>query len=128
MTTQRKQRPDPVDVHVGRRIRFRRNLLRMTQTELGRAIGVSFKQVQKYESGANRIGAGRLYEIARALDVPVSYFFEGLTDTGQRPGPSLVEAALSSPESVELVQTYYRIPDPRLRKRFLNLIRSIASA
>src|SRR5579862_3410669 len=82
-TTGRRQKadkPNPVDVHVGSRVRLRRTLLGMSQEKLGDAIGLTFQQVQKYERGANRIGASRLYDLARVLDVPVSYFFEELGD------------------------------------------------
>jgi transcriptional regulator with XRE-family HTH domain len=123
----RKRRPDPVDIYVGSRIRLRRTLLGLSQSTLGEAIGVSFKQVQKYEGGLNRIGAGRLYEISVALGVPVSFFFEGAPSTGRKTAtPALPADVLADRESARLVDIYYRIRDPKLRKQFLNLVRSIA--
>src|SRR5256885_4646469 len=81
-------KPNPVDVHVGARVRLRRTLLGMSQEKLGDAIGLTFQQVQKYERGANRIGASRLYDLSRVLDVPVSYFFEEFGETSPVSGTS----------------------------------------
>src|SRR5512138_3267596 len=80
-----KKKPNPIDIHVGSRIRLRRTLLGMSQQKLGEAIGLTFQQVQKYERGANRVGSSRMFELARVLDVPISYFFEEMgSDTAQR--------------------------------------------
>ena len=94
MAAARTRKSDPIDAYVGGRIRLRRNLRGLSQTTLGEAVGVSFKQIQKYESGINRIGAGRLYEIGVALKVQVSYFFEGAPEAG-RGGKRLKTATLS---------------------------------
>lgn len=129
--------PHPVDVHVGSRVRMRRTLLGMSQEKLGEALGLTFQQVQKYERGANRVGASRLYQISRILDVPVSFFFEEMS--GDVPQPSAAplgglgeqeETASFDPmakrETLELVRAYYRIPDPRVRKRVFELAKAIA--
>lgn len=120
--------PDPVDVHVGMRLRQRRTLLGMSQEKLAKAFGVSFQQVQKYERGANRISASRLHLLTRTLDVPVSYFFEGLQS-------DVIAAAavedneepdqMTSRETLELVRAYYRIGDPAVRKRLVDLARAL---
>ena len=120
--------PDPVDVHVGMRLRQRRTLLGMSQEKLAKAFGVSFQQVQKYERGANRISASRLHLLTKILDVPVSYFFEGLpTSVQERPLPSEPEAPdrMTSRETLELVRAYYRILDPGVRKRLVDLARAL---
>ena len=130
MAAKRTRKSDPVDAYVGARIRLRRNVLGFSQTKLGDAVGVSFKQIQKYESGTNRIGAGRLYEIGVALKVQVSYFFEGAPEAGRggkRPKTAKVpEDVFNTKETIQLTQTYLRIPDDRLRKRFLSLVKAVA--
>jgi transcriptional regulator with XRE-family HTH domain len=130
---QKSDKPNPTDVHVGSRVRLRRTLLGMSQEKLGEAIGLTFQQVQKYERGANRVGASRLYDLSRVLDVPVSFFFEDL--------PSVVgtEAAASGEpaekgehdpmlkrETLELVRAYYRIPDSHVRRRLFELAKALA--
>lgn len=122
--------PDPVDVHVGARLRQRRTLLGMSQEKLAQAFGVSFQQVQKYERGANRISASRLHLLTKILDVPISYFFEGLPASVQdRNAPPAIEAEASdrmaSRETLELVRAYYRIKDPTVRKRLVDLVRAL---
>mgnify|MGYP001805872812 CR=1 FL=1 len=131
-------RPNPVDVHVGARVRLRRTLLGMSQEKLGEAIGLTFQQVQKYERGANRIGASRLYELSRALDVPVSFFFDDMADElaaqfahlSRSEGRVTDSAADADPlakrETLELVRAYYRIPDLGVRKRMFDLTKSVA--
>jgi len=132
-------KPNPIDVHVGSRVRLRRTLLGMSQEKLGDAIGLTFQQVQKYERGANRIGASRLYDLSRVLDVPVSFFFDDLNPESA-PSPA-GEAALGETEpgryepdpmmrreTLELVRAYYRIPDPQLRRRLFDLTKAIANA
>ncbi len=121
--------PDPVDVHVGKRLRQRRTLLGMSQEKLAQAFGVSFQQVQKYERGANRISASRLYLLTKILDVPVTYFFEGLPTV--TPTQADTEAAdtpdrMTSRETLELVRAYYRISDPVVRKRLVDLARALS--
>src|ERR1700719_3453420 len=81
VSTERESRPSPIDVHVGSRIRLRRTLLGMSQERLGDALGLTFQQVQKYERGMNRVGASRLFDLSRVLDVPISFFFDDLPET-----------------------------------------------
>lgn len=127
--------PNPVDIHVGSRVRLRRTLLGMSQERLGDAIGLTFQQVQKYERGANRIGASRLYELSRVLDVPVSFFFDDMP-TGGQPVQGLAEEHQATYESdpmirretLELVRAYYRIADPNLRRRLFDLTKALANA
>ncbi len=119
--------PDPVDVHVGMRLRQRRTLLGMSQEKLAQAFGVSFQQVQKYERGANRISASRLHLLTKTLDVPISYFFEGLPSTVHEPTQAETDAAdqMTSRETLELVRAYYRITDDNVRKRLVDLARAL---
>ena len=122
--------PDPVDIHVGQRVRVRRKMLGLSQTQLGKELGVTFQQVQKYERGTNRIGSSRLFRIATALDVPVSYFFEGAESEMADGTPALdgVDGdAFEKQETQELVEAYYRIDDPRVRKKVLGLARLLAT-
>ena len=131
----RGQGPHPVDIHVGSRIRMRRTLLGLSQEKLGDALGLTFQQVQKYERGANRVGSSRLYEISRILDVPISFFFEEMTGDVSSAGAAAPvntgEGAQRDPlakrETLELVRAYYRIDDPRVRKRVFELMKSIAA-
>ena len=130
--------PNPVDVHVGARVRMRRTLLGMSQEKLGRALGLTFQQIQKYERGVNRIGAGRLFNLSRILEVPVSFFFEDLpaalsgAKAGRARGLAEAPAApfepdpMSKRETLELVRAYYRVTDRQVRMRLLELIRSLA--
>lgn len=122
--------PDPVDVHVGQRVRARRKMLGLSQTQLGNELGVTFQQVQKYERGTNRIGSSRLFRISTTLDVPVAYFFEGAET--KLPGynaeiEGLGEDAFERQETQELVEAYYRIADPRIRKKVIGLSRLLAA-
>ena len=135
-----KDGPHPIDVHVGSRVRLRRTLLGMSQEKLGHAIGLTFQQVQKYERGANRIGASRLFELSRVLDVPVSFFFDDMpADVSTRSRPlegGLAEEGgvpyeadpMAKREILELVRAYYRITDPGVRKRVLALAKALAKA
>jgi transcriptional regulator with XRE-family HTH domain len=129
--------PNPVDVHVGSRVRLRRTLLGMSQEKLGQAVNLTFQQIQKYERGANRVGASRLYQLSRILDVPVSYFFEEMPEDVAKPEklaemmdePEAEEQKadpLSRRETLELVRAYYKIDNPRVRKRLFELTKSIA--
>jgi transcriptional regulator with XRE-family HTH domain len=133
-------RPSPIDVHVGSRIRLRRTLLGMSQERLGEALGLTFQQVQKYERGVNRVGASRLFDLSRVLDVPISFFFDDLPEnlastygghlTRRTTGFSDVQDgfaddALNRRETLELVRAYYRITDPAVRKRVFDLIKSM---
>ncbi|MEO1194127.1 MAG: helix-turn-helix transcriptional regulator [Pseudomonadota bacterium] len=136
-------RPHPVDVHVGGRVRMRRTLLGMSQEKLGEAIGLTFQQVQKYERGTNRIGASRLYDLSKVLDVPVGFFFEELTDylaPAEKAAGGNVSQGMSDEtaeyefdpmakrETLELVRAYYRIRDPQVRKRLFEMCKVLASA
>lgn len=134
-----RSKPDPVDVHVGSRVRQRRTLMGMSQERLGIALGLTFQQVQKYERGANRMGASRLHQISRILDVPVEYFFEELPkDVSSRTARDAAGRAedaeksetdpLAKRETLELVRAYYRITDARVRKRIFELTKTLARA
>lgn len=121
--------PDPVDVHVGRKVRQRRTLLGMSQEKLAELFGVSFQQVQKYERGTNRVSASRLHLLSKILDVPIAFFFEGLEDkvfAVDAPTPKPVKDKLSSRETLELVRAYNRIDDDALRGRLVDLARSLS--
>jgi transcriptional regulator with XRE-family HTH domain len=134
--------PNPVDVHVGRRLRLRRTLLGLSQERLGELLGLTFQQVQKYERGVNRIGSSRLYELGQILDVPISFFFDdlpadeesaggraipGLAEDGPAFEPEAPEPALERRETLELVRAYYRIADPGIRKRLFDLTKALAN-
>lgn len=112
--------PHPVDVHVGKRIRHRRWLVGMTQQQLAESVGIKFQQIQKYETGANRVSASRLWDIADALDVEVSFFFEGLDNDGaeQEDGSSIPSDLLGDKEALDLVRSYYAIPENQRRRLF----------
>jgi transcriptional regulator with XRE-family HTH domain len=140
-TGDKESRPSPIDVHVGSRIRLRRTLLGMSQERLGESLGLTFQQVQKYERGVNRVGASRLFDLSRVLDVPISFFFDDMPDSlanaygGQARGPRVGGFAetqdpfgddtLNRRETLELVRAYYRITDPSVRKRVFDLIKSM---
>jgi transcriptional regulator with XRE-family HTH domain len=136
--------PNPVDVHVGRRLRLRRTLLGMSQERLGELLGLTFQQVQKYERGVNRIGSSRLYELGQILDVPVSFFFDdmpaaagggaegrpplaGLAEEGAAFEHEAAEPGFDKRETLELVRAYYRIGDPAIRKRLFDLTKALAN-
>lgn len=123
--------PHPIDIHVGNRVRARRRLLGITQEKLGDALGLTFQQVQKYERGSNRISASRLFELSRILAVPVSYFYEGVDAAGavlpEVAATPFEAEQLSSRETHDLLRAYYGLPDPQVRRRFLDLLRSLSS-
>ncbi len=138
--SEKESRPSPIDVHVGTRIRLRRTLLGMSQERLGEALGLTFQQVQKYERGVNRVGASRLFDLSRVLDVPISFFFDDMPDAlsgsyGAQANKRLAGFAdsqdgfaddtLNRRETLELVRAYYRITDPSVRKRVFELIKSM---
>ncbi len=134
-----KRVPKPVDVHVGARLRVRRTLLGMTQTVLGEAIGLTFQQVQKYESGANRISASRLFDLSRLLDVPIQYFFDDMPTAVAATSPALGGGKAKKPpsyepnpmakrETMELVRAYYKITDPEIRKHLLAMTKTLGAA
>lgn len=116
-----------IDHEVGRRIRRRRRLLGLTQQQLAESIGIRFQQVQKYESGANRVSASRLFEIAEALDVPVQYFYEEIKPSGESAVPvedQIAPDILSQKETLDLIRAYYKLKE-RPRRRLLELARSL---
>ncbi|MDO6726686.1 MAG: helix-turn-helix domain-containing protein [Cognatishimia sp.] len=110
----------PVDVHVGKRIRHRRWLVGKTQQQLAEQVGIKFQQIQKYETGANRVSASRLWDIAEALDVPVSFFFEGIGEPAQakQAGSSIPADLMGDKEALDLVRSYYAIPENQRRRLF----------
>ncbi len=112
--------PHRVDVHVGKRVRHRRWLVGMTQQQLAEQVGIKFQQIQKYETGANRISASRLWDIAEALEVPVSFFFEGLEETVSEDSdkPKVPADLLGDKEALDLVRSYYAIPENQRRRLF----------
>lgn len=119
----------PVDVHVGKRIRHRRWMVGMTQQQLAERVGIKFQQIQKYETGMNRVSASRLWDISEALEVPVSFFFEGLDQKSQTTDmPKGIPAdLLSDKEALELVRSYYAIPEAQ-RRRLFELARVLSDA
>ncbi len=126
--------PNPIDVHVGARIRLRRRSLGISQERLAEDLGLTFQQVQKYERGANRVSASKLYEIARSLQIPVAFFFDDLADPSQGRTADFAESAanpfantfLMTPEGLELAELFPKIRRPRVRRRILELVRSMA--
>lgn len=143
----REPRSSPIDAHVGTRIRLRRTLMGLSQERLGEALGLTFQQVQKYERGVNRVGASRLFDLSRVLDVPISFFFDDMPEPlaasyggqpsslgarrsfgfadGQESFGGAADEAMNRRETLELVRAYYRITDPAVRKRVFELIKSL---
>jgi len=131
MTKPKTKRPNPIDVHVGSRLRMRRMMLGMSQVKLGEAFGVTFQQVQKYEKGVNRMGSSRLQQAADILGVTVPFFFEGATGgtykpDGSAPSPAYVNEFVSSEDGLRLIKAFARIPRPIVRQRIVALVREIA--
>jgi len=129
-----KKVPNPVDTHVGSRVRMRRVLVGMSQEKLGDALGLTFQQVQKYEKGTNRIGASRLQQIAAVLTVPVSFFFEdapgqdaGLAGPAEQKSSAFIVDFLSTSEGLQLNRAFVRIKDPRVRRRVVDLVSSLGA-
>jgi transcriptional regulator with XRE-family HTH domain len=127
-----KKQANPIDAQVGNRVRIRRMLIGMSQEKLGDLLGLTFQQVQKYEKGVNRIGAGRLYEISRILGVPIDFFYEGVAAAPEpggfaesRGAPPVMEF-VSSGEGLQLSLAFMKIKDPKVRKRMLDLVKSLA--
>src|SRR5271156_3231902 len=126
-----KKQANPIDIQVGNRVRIRRMLIGMSQERLGDLLGLTFQQVQKYEKGVNRIGAGRLYEVARILNVPVDFFYEGVSSANasgskeQQDAPPVIEF-VSSGEGLQLSLAFMKIKDTKVRKRVLDLVKSLA--
>jgi transcriptional regulator with XRE-family HTH domain len=138
------RKPNPVDIHVGGRVRFRRMLLGMSQEKLGERLGLTFQQVQKYEKGINRIGASRLYDLSQVLGVPVQFFYDeapaqyeqgmtsrevaaGFAETGASPGESYITEFLNTREGLELNKAFVRISEARARRAIVELVRSLAN-
>ncbi|MCP4779560.1 MAG: helix-turn-helix transcriptional regulator [Hyphomicrobium sp.] len=130
------RRANPIDVHVGSRVRLRRMLMGMSQEKLGEHLGLTFQQIQKYEKGINRIGASRLFDLSQVLAVPVQYFYEelpavvaesGAAGFGERPSENYTVEFLGSREGLELNKAFARIGDIRIRRAIVELIRSLAS-
>lgn len=127
-----KKQANPIDGQVGNRVRLRRMLVGMSQERLGELLGLTFQQVQKYEKGVNRIGAGRLYQVAQILGVPINYFYEGVINqsaesirNGDSSTPPVMEF-LSSGEGLQLTLAFMRIKDSKVRKRVIDLVKSLA--
>jgi len=131
-----ERQPNPIDVHVGGRVRMRRILTGMSQEKLGEEIGLTFQQIQKYEKGSNRISASRLYQISRILNVPVQYFFEDAPETefdgAVRPGgnngespPDIIDF-ISSAEGLQLNKAFAEIEDPSVRRKVVELVKTLA--
>jgi transcriptional regulator with XRE-family HTH domain len=129
-----KKKPNPIDIHVGSRIRLRRTMLGMSQEKLGESLGITFQQIQKYEKGTNRVGASRLQNISSILNVPVSFFFEDAP--GEQSGSSGVTEAsssnyvvdfLSSSEGLQLNRAFVKISDPKVRRRIVDLVKALAA-
>jgi transcriptional regulator with XRE-family HTH domain len=131
-----KKVPNPIDRHVGARVRMRRLLVSMSQEKLGEALGITFQQIQKYEKGANRIGASRLQQIAKILGVPVEFFFEGApagdgapaAGFSDLPQPSFMSEFMATSEGVQLTRAFVRISDPQVRRRLVELVETIADS
>jgi len=132
-----KKAPNPIDKHVGSRVRMRRMMLGMSQEKLGDALGLTFQQVQKYEKGTNRIGASRLQQISHILQVQVSFFFEGAPSVqmgprpegmAEAPSPAYVSDFLATSDGLALTKAFTRIADSKLRRRIVDLVEQIASS
>ncbi|MER9351804.1 helix-turn-helix domain-containing protein [Mesorhizobium sp. M0514] len=134
MTEENKKKPNPIDIHVGSRVRLRRNMLGMSQEKLGENLGITFQQIQKYEKGTNRVGASRLQAIASILSVPVAFFFEDAP--GQEPvGRGFAEDTsmafavefCGSPEGLQLNRAFVKIADVKVRRRIIDLVKSLSA-
>ncbi|KAA3531684.1 XRE family transcriptional regulator [Agrobacterium tumefaciens] len=133
--TENKKKPNPIDIHVGSRIRLRRTMLGMSQEKLGESLGITFQQIQKYEKGTNRVGASRLQNISAILNVPVSFFFEdapgdqavGTTGMAEASSSNYVVDFLSSAEGLQLNRAFVKIADPKVRRRLVDLVKSLAA-
>ncbi|CAN7147736.1 MULTISPECIES: helix-turn-helix domain-containing protein [Neorhizobium] len=129
-----KKKPNPIDIHVGSRIRLRRTMLGMSQEKLGESLGITFQQIQKYEKGTNRVGASRLQNISSILNVPVSFFFEDAPgDQGGQGGMAEASSSnyvvdfLSSSEGLQLNRAFVKISDPKVRRRVVDLVKALAA-
>src|SRR5438132_1382984 len=129
-----KKQPNPIDIHVGSRVRLRRMMLGMSQEKLGESLGITFQQIQKYEKGTNRIGASRIQHISRVLSVPVSFFFDGAPGMANDPPhaagdaepPNYLVDFLATTDGIQLNKAFVRIKDAKLRRRVIDLVRAMA--
>ncbi len=129
--SKRGEGPNPIDIHVGQRLRLRRTLLGLSQETLGEAVGITFQQLQKYERGANRISASRLFNLSQVLGVPVTFFFDDLPAheealLSEEPSETQEFESMARRETLELVRAYYRIPDESIRRRTFELVKTLA--
>lgn len=129
---QNKKKPNPIDIHVGSRIRLRRNMLGFSQEKLGESLGITFQQIQKYEKGTNRVGASRLQAISSILNVPVSFFFEDAPGSEtQAPGfaeendSTYIVDFMNSNEGVQLTRAFTKITDPKIRRKIIDLVKTL---
>ncbi len=129
-----KRKPNPIDIHVGSRVRLRRTMIGMSQEKLGDALGITFQQIQKYEKGANRVGASRLQEISRVLNTPISFFFEdapGSPGSGEgfqeTTSTNYVVDFLSSSDGLQLNKAFVKIEDPKVRRKLVELAKALAN-
>jgi len=130
-----KKKPNPIDIHVGSRIRLRRTMLGMSQEKLGESLGITFQQIQKYEKGTNRVGASRLQNISSILNVPVAFFFEDAPGDHADAQTGLAEASssnyvvdfLSSSEGLQLNRAFVKITDPKVRRKLVDLVKALAA-
>lgn len=128
-----KKKPNPIDIHVGSRVRLRRNMLGMSQEKLGESLGITFQQIQKYEKGTNRVGASRLQAISTVLNVPVSFFFEDAPGVAALTGgmseassTSFVVDFLNSAEGLQLNRAFAKISDAKVRRKIIDLVKALA--
>ncbi len=134
MVEENKKKPNPIDTHVGSRIRLRRNMLGMSQEKLGENLGITFQQIQKYEKGTNRVGASRLQAIASILGVPVAFFFEDAPGQEPRSGRGFAEDAstsfafefCSTTEGLQLNRAFVRITDQKVRRKIIDLVKALS--
>lgn len=132
--TENKKKPNPIDIHVGSRIRLRRTMLGMSQEKLGESLGITFQQIQKYEKGTNRVGASRLQNISAILNVPVSFFEDapgdqagGTSGMAEASSSNYVVDFLSSAEGLQLNRAFVKIADPKVRRRLVDLVKALAA-
>ena len=133
---EKDKKPHPIDIHVGARVRMRRTMLGMSQDKLGDSLGLTFQQIQKYEKGVNRIGASRLFEIAKVLEIPIQFLFEdfdrftntpyGFAENAPDSDSSMLMDFLSSPEGIQLCRHFAQIEDPRVRRRVIDLVKTLS--
>ncbi len=132
--TDKEKKPNPIDIHVGSRVRLKRTMMGLSQEKLGESLGVTFQQVQKYEKGANRIGASRLQQISAILKTPISFFFEDAPGYGSQATEGLSEPSspeytidfLATTEGLQLNRAFAKIKDPKVRKKIIDLVKSLA--